>query len=76
MHYLILFDYRNTPHVTTGVSPALLMFCLDIRHNFDLLKSEVKQSIEKRTLRAQQKRQFGGKAREQFSVGDHVYIKD
>lgn len=73
-----LFDYRNTPHVTTGVSPALLMFGRDIRHNFDLLRPDIKQSVQKRTLKAQQKQksQFGGNTREQFNIGDSVYVKD
>ena len=42
-----LFKYRNTPHVTTGVNPAELMFGRKIRTVFDLLKpKEIKDRVQ------------------------------
>ena len=42
-----LFRYRVTPHTTTGVSPAKLMFGRELRTIFDLLKpSEIKDRVK------------------------------
>ncbi|XP_045453790.1 uncharacterized protein K02A2.6-like [Melitaea cinxia] len=80
-----LFHYRITPHCTTGVSPATLMFGRNIRCKLDLLNVPVQSpSADKRLLevpdrvrlnQARQKINFGGRDRT-FKVNDQVWVKD
>ena len=42
----VLFVYRNTPHSTTGVPPAELMFGRKLRGQFDILKPSVETTVE------------------------------
>ena len=42
----MLFAYRNTPHSTTGVPPAELMFGRKLRGQFDILKPSVETTVE------------------------------
>ena len=39
-----LFTYRNTPHSTTNVSPAMLMFNRQLRSHLDLLKPDIRRA--------------------------------
>ena len=43
---LFLFDYRNYPHITTGRSPASMMYNREIRTRFDCLRPSVAQHVE------------------------------
>lgn len=70
-----LFNYRNTPHATTKVSPASLMFKRDLRTHFDLLKpAAVKDTVQKQQEKQIQQRKQT-KERE-FSSGDHVLARN
>lgn len=72
-----LFDYRNTKHSTTGVSPSMLMFGRDLRTRFSILKHENIENVKNKVLVEQKKqiKYFGGKDR-QFKIGDKVIVKD
>lgn len=72
-----LFDYRNAPHSTTGVSPAMLMFGRDLRTRFSVLKPDFKK-IQERVNKKQQTqiKNFGGKVSSKFKIGDKVLVKD
>lgn len=70
-----LFDYRITPHITTGEAPCKLMFGRVIRNRFELLKPPaVNNVIEKKT--DDQVKNFRGKRVESFDVHDDVMIRD
>ena len=43
-----LFAYRNTPHSTTGVSPAELLMGRKLRSPLDLLKPDLHFRVEGR----------------------------
>lgn len=76
-----LFDYRNTPHCTTNVSPAQLMFKRDLRTRFSVsLPDAVKENLDlKNRVLAMQKKQkmyHGGHRFLEFGIGDKVIVKD
>lgn len=68
-----LFDYRNTPHCVTGVSPAQSMFQRNLRNKLDLIRPDSKKIIQENIEK--QKESFGGTSRE-FNIGDNVFFKD
>lgn len=70
-----LIDFRNTPHCTTGESPAKLFFGRTLKTRFSLLKPPlVTEQIEK----SQEKniRNHGGKREAHFKIGNKVVIRD
>lgn len=70
-----LFDYRITPHTTTGISPAKLMFGRELRSRFDLVRPPtVDSNIQKAQNR--QTENYSGSRNTMFDVGDKVNIKD
>ena len=83
-----LFDYRNTAHATTGVSPAILMFGRQLRTRFSTLlpssnlpqENKVVDSdkVRKRVENVQklQTHYKGGKDKIIFSIGEIVLVKD
>lgn len=70
-----LFTYRNTPHSTTGVSPAELLLGRRLRSPLDLLKPDLAGRVaEKQVL---QKAKHDKHARErEIRVGDAVFAKN
>ncbi|KHJ42430.1 integrase core domain protein, partial [Trichuris suis] len=46
-----LFSYRNTPHATTGRSPAELLFGRRLRNQLDLLKPSLESTVDIRTFK-------------------------
>lgn len=70
-----LFNYRITPHTTTGLSPAQMLMSQKLRSAFDLLIPDVKSKV----LHKQQKQKEGHdkscKLRN-FEVGDSVYERN
>ena len=40
-----LFDYRSTPHCTTGKSPAFLLYKREIKSRFDLLRPNLRSKV-------------------------------
>lgn len=70
-----LFQYRITPHTTTGVSPAEMLFGRRPKSHLDLLHPD----IEERVVRGQdtQKLRRDQHAKDRvFQPGDHVYVKN
>lgn len=80
-----LFYYRNSPHCTTELSPARLMFGRNLRCKLDILSTPAQyaQSTESvvatadrvRVKQARQKQYFRGKQRF-FKLNDLVWVKD
>ncbi|KFD59941.1 hypothetical protein M514_07281 [Trichuris suis] len=46
-----LFSYRNTPHATTGRSPAELLIGRRLRNQLDLLKPSLESTVDIRTFK-------------------------
>jgi len=70
-----LFNYRVTPHTSTEVSPAELMFGRKLRSQFDLLRPSVGRKVQQ----AQDSQKKGHDVRaspRSFSVGESVYAKN
>lgn len=75
-----LLDYRNTPHSTTGVTPAKPMFGRNLRNRFDLLlaNSEIKdENFDRRVDREQanQRLIYVGNKGVSFNIGDEFDVK-
>lgn len=71
----ILIDYRNTPHCSTGESPAKLIFGRTLKTRFNnlrppLVKEKIEESQEKSVLLNKGKRSL------QFSEGEKVLIRN
>ena len=72
-----LFDYRITPHATTGIPPCELLMKRKIKCRFDLLRPSVDGNVRKR--QESQVQNYGGNRSQvsgsspDFAVGDHVY---
>ncbi|XP_061711484.1 uncharacterized protein K02A2.6-like [Cydia pomonella] len=77
-----LFDYRNSVHVTTGTSPAQILFGRKLRSRWDLLYSPPLSPSSSHThvktverKQCSQSKSFGGKKRPFFKPGDYVMYK-
>ena len=69
-----LFKYRVTPHSTTGVPPAELMFGRQLRTTLDLLQPSIGQNV--RWSQAKQKEGHDAHSKNrQFKEGDTVFVK-
>lgn len=71
---LFLFDYRSTPHSTTGRSPARLLYKREIRNRFDLIEPIVKYDVERKQY--EQMIAVGGKRKCDVVIGNNVFVKD
>lgn len=76
-----LFDYRNSVHSVTGVSPAELVYGRKLRSRLDLFSpiqsSAAPTSLENIVTEKQclQSKNYGGKNKQCFSPGDKVLYK-
>lgn len=70
-----LFQYRITPHTTTGLSPAEMLLGRTIRSRLDLLKPNLEQKVAEKQRRQQFDHDKHSRMR-QFSVGDKVFVKN
>lgn len=70
-----LFWYRTTPHATTGVSPAELMFGRRLRSPLDKLKPELSRNVRHRQESQKSNHDYHAKERE-MSPGCTVYAKN
>ncbi|XP_011688264.1 PREDICTED: uncharacterized protein K02A2.6-like [Wasmannia auropunctata] len=71
---MFLYDYRSIEHCTTGRSPAYSMYKRELRTRFDLLRSNIDDTVE-----GKQRAQIlnrPGKRQVQFESGDDVMIND
>ena len=82
-----LFDYRITPHCTTNVSPAYLMFGRNLITRFDKMNpnaslnfdiNKVKNETKRSVLKSQNKqaRYYKGNRKVDFGINDMVYFKN
>lgn len=73
-----LFDYRNTPHCTTGVAPACVMFGRRLRIRFTIILPSNSAPIRQQVLRKLERQRFyyKGQKEVQFSLGELVLVKD
>ncbi|XP_044745163.1 uncharacterized protein K02A2.6-like [Coccinella septempunctata] len=79
-----LLDYRNTPHCTTGLSPANLIFGRSLRTKFDIInpnaKAEIvdKHHIVDKVARnnIKQKNYYKGKKNVSYTLGEVVLVRD
>ena len=69
-----LFAYRNTPHSTTGVSPAELLMGRKLRSPLDLLKPDLHFRVEGRQEKQKQYHDKSSRQRS-FAIGDLVFVK-
>ena len=70
-----LFQYRITPHTTTGVSPAELLLNRRPRSKLDLAVPDLTQKIRSKQLKQKIAHDQHAVARE-FNTGDKVYVCD
>ena len=70
-----LFQYRITPHTTTGLSPAEMLLGRNIRSRLDLLKPNLEQKVAEKQRRQQFDHDKHSRMR-QFSDGDKVFVKN
>ena len=71
----LLFQYRITPHTTTGVSPAELLLGKKLRSRLDFLKPSVDRTVHDRQMR--QKVDHDRHSKERFfTEGENVYVKN
>lgn len=80
-----LFHYRNSPHCTTELSPARLMFGRNLRCKLDLVSTPLRDGPPRQDIgetadvvcanQARQKRYFKGKNKF-LNVRDSVWVKD
>ena len=70
----VLFQYRTTPHSTTGITPAELLLGRKLRSRLDLLKPNIGQKV---AAKQQQQKNFHDThcCEHTFSVGERVFIK-
>lgn len=71
----VLFQYRITPHSTTGVSPAELLMGRRIRSHLDLAQPNLANQIE---LKQQVQKKYHDKSAKtrEFQVGDAVLVQN
>ena len=70
----VLFKYRNTPHATTGVTPAELLLGRKPRTHLDLLHPDMAPRVERKQL-AQQEAQKR-KSERRFENNDPVMVRN
>ena len=66
-----LFQYRITPHTTTGLSPAEMLLGRNLRSRLDLLKP----NLEQKAAEKQRRQQFKHSRVHQFSVDEKVFVE-
>ena len=66
-----LLQYRNAVHATTNESPAKLLLGRQLRSRLDLIKPNIRDTVEKKQFEA-----FTEPKRSQFSEGENVMVRD
>ena len=71
-----LMKYRNTPHSTTGETPATLFMGRNLRTRLDLIKPDIRKHVlDKQTSQAKQNSAIASNTRQLF-VGQAVSVRD
>ena len=72
---MILSQYQTTPHPTTGVTPAELMFGQTIKTKFDLLYPDLTTKVN--SAQEKQKEYFDKRTKNRvFNDNDLVYVRN
>ena len=71
----LLFQYRNTPHSTTGMIPAELLMGRKLRSRLDLIKPNLVRRVHDKQGEQQRHHDQHTKQRT-FAVGERVYVKN
>ncbi|VDL65922.1 unnamed protein product, partial [Nippostrongylus brasiliensis] len=72
----LLFEYRVTPHVATGKSPAEMLQGRNLRTTLDVIKTGQRKNLMSRYT-AKMKQQYDkGKRERKFRIGQEVYIRN
>lgn len=71
----ILFHYRITPHSTTGVSPAELLFGRQIRSHLDQVKPNLSNKVILKQASQKKYHDYGTRTHS-FQIGDTVFIQN
>ncbi|XP_026991216.2 uncharacterized protein K02A2.6 [Tachysurus fulvidraco] len=75
LHSFLLF-YRSTPHTTTKVSPAHLLFNRELRTSFELIKpATLKETVQRQQEHQVQRRNLRAKDR-LFATGSSVLARN
>ena len=69
-----LFEYRRTPHTTTGVSPAELMFGRPLRSRLSLIRPDLHERVLEKQAQQKSAHDRSAKHRE-FAEGEEVLIR-
>lgn len=69
-----LFQYRNTPHTTTGEKPSKLLIGRSLRSKFDLLLPSTENVVSEK--QKSQQKYYKGKKDINFNVNDTVWVRD
>ena len=72
---LVLFNYRLTPHSTTGRSPAEMLMGRKLRSRLDLLHPNLQSKVHKKQERMKETHDAHAMER-QFKEGDKIYLKN
>ena len=70
-----MFHYRITPHSTTGVPPAELLFGRRIRSHLDQVKPDLTSQVTLKQTLQKKYHDCGTKSRS-FQIGDAVLVKN
>lgn len=70
-----LFDYRITPHITTGETPSKLMFGRVVKNRFDLMRPLTTENRADKMVESQIKN-FRGRRDESSDLNNEVMVRD
>ncbi len=70
----MLFEYRQTPQTTTGVSPAELIFGRPLRSRLSLLHPCLEAKVQDKQMKQKHNHDVTAKNR-LFAVGDRVFVR-
>ena len=70
-----LFNYRIMPQGTTGLPPAQLLMCRQLRSRLDLVAPNVAKQVQHAQVTQKEHRDAHSKAR-QFIIGDHILARN
>ena len=68
-----LFHYRNTPHTTTGVTPAELLLGRRPRSRLDMVQPDLCTKVSQKQQQQKQTHDLRARTRS-FTIGDLVYV--
>ena len=70
-----LYQYRLSPHTTTGVSPSELLIGRRMRSHLDLVLPSTKSCVITQQFRQKQHHDYHAHSRT-FTLDDHVFVKN